>query len=97
MNAHPDSHLGRDPSAATADTPPGVAGALRAALRDVNAAYNELPPHIAQGIEIACEGLDRELDAALVSGDHGRALTAIRAWRGHWLAEFEQAATRRSA
>jgi hypothetical protein len=68
-----------------------VATSLRTALQAVNAAFAGLPVTVQEMIEVPCDGLDRELDAAILSGDTGRALAAIRAWRDHWLHEIEKA------
>jgi hypothetical protein len=70
---------------------PGVRPEVAAAVRAVNAAYNRLPASEGATIEIAYDGLDREIDAAIHAGDRERAEAAIRAWRQHWLAEFERA------
>jgi hypothetical protein len=63
---------------------------MAAAVRAVNAAYVSLP-EAAQGlIEIGCDGLGAEVDAAILAGDRDRALAAINAWKRHWLATFEE-------
>jgi hypothetical protein len=64
---------------------------LAAAHRAVNAAYARLPRAIAERIVIRTDGLDREMDAAIKSGDRERARRAIRAFKGHWLHTFEKA------
>lgn len=64
--------------------PVGVTAALRNALRLVNAAFNRLSPEAQAQVDVVYSGLDREVDAAIVSGDRERALAAIRAWREHW-------------
>lgn len=68
-----------------------LSASLRAALAEVNGAHNALPPAAQGRLAIDDAGLDAELDAALLMGDRERALAAIRAWRSHWLAEFERA------
>lgn len=70
---------------------PGVGAELAAAVRRVNAAFSRLPTSTQDSIEIRYDGLDREIDAAILAGDRERARRAIRAWRGHWLATFERA------
>jgi hypothetical protein len=70
----------------------GTTADLAAAVRAVNAGFDRLSAEVQAGIAIAYDGLDRELDAAYVAGDRARAKAAIRAWRQHWLAEFEKAA-----
>lgn len=69
-----------------------VSSELASAMRAVNAAYNRLTAEAQASIEIAYDGLDAEIDAAIVAADRERALAAIRAWRGYWLHEFEEAA-----
>lgn len=65
---------------------------LAAAIRVVNAAYNRLPTEVQDQVEVAAfDPLEAEVDAACLSDDRERALAAIRAWREHWVAEFERA------
>ncbi len=71
---------------------PGVRTELAAAIRQVNAAFNRLPSSTQHSIEIRYDGLDQEIDSAIVNEDRDRALRAIRAWRNHWLATFRRAA-----
>jgi hypothetical protein len=68
---------------------PGINVALANAVRQVNAAYNRLPE--SRRPDVHWEGVDTEVDAAIASGDRGRALAAIRAWKQHHLAMFEEA------
>ncbi len=70
---------------------PSVREELAAAVRRVNAGYARLPAPTRESIEIAYGGLGAEVDAAIAAGDRERAEAAIRAWREHWLAEFEVA------
>lgn len=69
----------------------GVGAAVANAVRQVNAAFNRLDHDAQAATDIRYDGLDREIDAAWLSGDRDRALAAIRAWRDHWLAEFARA------
>lgn len=71
---------------------PGVNAALANAVRVVNARFNRLPRSVQDSIVIEYDGLDREIDAAILSGDRERALAAIGAWQRHWTATFEEAA-----
>lgn len=73
-------------------TAPSIRTELAAAVRAVNAAYNGLPVSARKQIEIAYDGLDREVDAAILADDRDRADAAIRAWKQHWLGVFEEAA-----
>lgn len=70
---------------------PGVQAELAAAIRAGNAAFERLSPQAQDVMVIGYDGLDRELDASINSGDRDRALRAIRAWRGHWLRQIERA------
>ncbi|HET6999350.1 MAG TPA: hypothetical protein VFI03_12265 [Solirubrobacterales bacterium] len=70
---------------------PGINTELAAAVRAINAAYNRLSPAAQGRVEIAYDAMEAEVDAAILAGDRTRALAAIRAWRGHWLSEFERA------
>lgn len=70
---------------------PGVNAALANAVRVVNARFNRLPRSVQDSIDIEYDGLDREIDAAILGGDRDRALSAIEAWRRHWTATFEEA------
>ncbi|MGH2973879.1 MAG: hypothetical protein ACRDLL_03295 [Solirubrobacterales bacterium] len=77
-------------SGSTAPRP--VQAEMRDAIRQVTAAYNALPPATQVRVGPAVrDGLDAEVRAANAAGDSERALAAIRAWRGHWLATFEGA------
>jgi hypothetical protein len=69
-------------------TAPTIRTELAAAVRAVNAAYSRLPEPARKQIEIHFDGLDREVDAAILADDRERALRAIAAWRQHWLHEF---------
>jgi hypothetical protein len=71
---------------------PGVTTELAAAVRKVNAAFYRLPRSTQDAIEIRYDGLDKEIDAAILAGNRDRAQAAIRAWRGRWLREFARAA-----
>jgi len=71
-------------------TPTTPRAEFAAAIRQVNAAYNHLPE--SSRPDVAWNGLDREVDAALAAGDADRALAAIRAWKQHHLALIEEAA-----
>lgn len=73
-------------------TAPSIRAELAAAVRRVNLAFGQLPQSVQDSIEIAYDGLDKEIDTSILSGDHDRALAAIRAWRSHWLVVFEEAA-----
>lgn len=75
---------------------PGVNAALANAIRQVNAAFYRLPES-RRPDSVESRGLDAELDAACVSGNRERAMAAIRAWRDHWLYEFERPARLESA
>lgn len=70
---------------------PSVREELAVAVRRVNAEYARLPAPTQESIEIAYDGLEAEVDAAVAAGDRERAEAAIRAWKQHWLAEFEVA------
>lgn len=70
---------------------PGVNAALANAVRQVNAAFNRLGRSTQDKVEIRYDGLDAELDAAILSGDRDRAIAAIRSWRGHWLHQLSRA------
>lgn len=68
---------------------------LRAAVREVTAAYNALPPAVQARVEPAPrDGLEAEVEAAGAANDPGRARAAIRAWRGNWMATFAEAGGR---
>lgn len=71
--------------------PQGVNAALANAVRVVNSRFNRLPRCVQDSIVIEYDGLDREVDAAILSGDRERALAAIEAWKRHWAATFEEA------
>lgn len=71
-------------------TAPTTRTELAAAVRAVNAAYNRLPEAARRQTTIAYDSLDQEVDDAILSGDRDRAMAAIKAWRGHWLQEFEE-------
>jgi hypothetical protein len=73
-------------------TAPTISSEHAAAVRAVNASFARLPKSVQDSIVIGWDALDRELDAALVSDDRPRALSAIRTWREHWLDVFEEAA-----
>lgn len=73
-------------------TAPSIRAEMANAVRKVNAEFGRLPKSVQDTLEIRVDGLDREVDAALLADDRDRAMRAIRAWRGHWLAEFERAA-----
>lgn len=75
-----------------ASAPTGVSACLFSALFEVLVAHIKLAPEVRKQIEIPFDGLDRELDAAISSGDRDKALAAIRAWRQHWLYELGRAA-----
>jgi len=64
---------------------------LASAMREVNDAFNRLPED-RQPEVTGYDALDRNLDAACISGDLERARRAIADWRAHWLAEFERRA-----
>jgi hypothetical protein len=64
---------------------------LAAAVRAVNAAFYLLPEEIRPD-PASFDPLQTEVDAACLSDDRDRAMAAIRAWRDHWLATFEEAA-----
>lgn len=64
---------------------------MACAVRAVNARFDGLAPSVQSSIEIRFDGLDGEVDAAILAGDRDRALAAIRAWKQHWLREFERA------
>lgn len=68
---------------------PGIRAELAAAVRAVNAAFNRLSPHEQDRVEISYDGLEAEIDAAILAQDQTRALAAIRAWRGYWLKAFK--------
>jgi len=77
-------------SGATVPKKNDVHSDLRAAVREVTAAYNALPPSLQVHVGPANrDGLDAEVSAA--GEDPPRALAAIRSWRRHWLATFEEA------
>jgi surfactin synthase thioesterase subunit len=63
---------------------------LAAAVRAVNAAYNRVPVD-SRPDPASFDPLEAEVDAACLSDDRERAMAAIRAWRSHWLAQFEAA------
>lgn len=68
-------------------------GALRAAVRQVAAAYNRLPAAAQSQLDLAAQDpLEREVDAAILSGEGSRARVAIDAWRDAWLRSCEEAA-----
>jgi hypothetical protein len=48
-----------------------------------------LPAEAQARVEVAEDGLEAEIDAALAAQDPERAIAAIRAWRGYWLDTFE--------
>lgn len=73
-------------------TTPTIRAELAAAIRTVNAAYNRLSTSAQDAIEIRYDGLEAEIDRAIHADDRPRAERAIRAWRGHWVSEFERAA-----
>lgn len=64
-----------------------------AALHEINAAFSRLPQSAQDGIEIARDPLEAEVDAAILADDREGAEAAIRAWRGYWLDRFERTAT----
>ena len=69
-----------------------VQAELRAAVEEVAAAFDALPSSLQERIgEPIRYGLDAEVEAATAADDDERALAAIRAWRRHWLATFEEA------
>ncbi len=72
-------------------TAPTIRAELAAAVRAINAGFNRLPAEMQDRIAINYDGLEGEMDAAILAGDRIRALAAIRAWRGHWLDEIERA------
>ena len=64
---------------------------LAAAVHEVNAAFARLPSKVQATLDPAdCQG-EREIDAAIISGDDDRARQAIRSWRSYWLARLEGA------
>jgi hypothetical protein len=65
---------------------------LAAAIRAVNAGFNRLPATTQDTIDLRYDGLEAEIDRAILADDRPRAERAIRAWRSHWLYEFERAA-----
>ena len=71
---------------------PTIRAELATAIRAVNAAFDHLPKSAQDAIEIGFDGLEAEVDAAIVADDRPRALRAITAWRRHWLATFEEVA-----
>ena len=64
---------------------------LAEAVEAVSATFSRLPVAVQQRIDVARDGLEAEVDAAIVTGDRGRAQAAIRVWRGHWLTTIEKA------
>jgi len=86
---HPNAADRRDGSGAAL---PGVRAELAAAVRAVNAAFDRLPVDAQQKVAVAVDGLEAEIDAAILAGDRERAEAAIRAWREHWLETFREAA-----
>lgn len=73
-------------------TAPSVRAELAAAVRAVNAAYARLPRPAQDRIDIYTDGIEGEIDAAILAEDRDRALAAIRAWQGYWLDRFARAA-----
>lgn len=65
---------------------------LAAGIRAVNASFSRLPQRVQDSIVISYDGLDREIEAAILADDRDRADAAIRAWKQHWLATFEAVA-----
>ncbi len=59
---------------------------LATAIRQVNASYRALPPE--KRPEVRWSVMDDTLDMALKSRDREQALTAVEAWRDHWLGLF---------
>ena len=72
--------------------PPTIRAEHAAAIRAVNARFAALPAEVQASIRIGHDSLEDEVNAAIVAGDRPRAEAAIRAWKQHWLAEFERAA-----
>lgn len=70
-------------------TAPGVHSTLIAAVREVNAAYYALAEE--DRPEVRWDGLDDELERALLGEDRDQALRVIEAWRGHWMHELGRA------
>jgi hypothetical protein len=69
---------------------PTIRAELAAAVRAVNARFNALPEF--RRPDIHWDGVDAEVDAAILSGDRERAIRAIEAWKHHHLALIEEAA-----
>jgi len=72
-------------------TQPSIRTELAAAVRAVNAAFNRLPREAQDALDVTVDGLEGEVDAAILSDDRDRAMRAIRAWRGHWLHRIKEA------
>lgn len=70
---------------------PSVRAELAAAVRAVNAAFARLPAEAQAAIDPTTDPCEREIEAAMQAGDRDRAMAAVRAWRGYWLAEIERA------
>lgn len=69
-----------------------VQAELRAAVAEVAAAFDALPPSLQERIGRPIRyGLNAEVEAATDADDPERALAATRTWRRHWLATFEEA------
>lgn len=62
---------------------------LADAIRAVNAAFHLIPDD-RRPSAAPWDALRDELDAARAAGDRERALSAIRAWRDHWVATFDR-------
>jgi hypothetical protein len=75
-------------------TAPSIRAELAAAVRAVNAAFHRLPADVQDHLDVRTDPVEAEVDKAILAGDRECALAAIRAWREHWLAEFEEAAHR---
>jgi hypothetical protein len=72
-------------------TPNSVRAELAAAVRAVNAAFNRLPAHLQDRLDVTVDPLEAEVDAAVQAGDRDRALETIAAWRDSWLRRCEEA------
>lgn len=70
---------------------PTIRAELAAAVRAVNAAFGRLPAEAQDALDVTVDGLEREIDAAVIAEDRERAMRAIRAWRGHWLHRIARA------
>jgi hypothetical protein len=71
-----------------------VHAALAEAIRVISAAYSDLPEPVQERLDVTLDGIEGEVDAAILAGEPERAQDAIRAWRGYWLDRFERAVER---